>query len=186
MKIIISIISILLIITSFVAFTSMTEHRQLKNNILQQEHAQEVNKSLYKLKMTNWAFKNSERIAYVTAKEIIDEALKVNHSILVLSVISVESQFNPSAVSYKGAIGLGQIMYGHWGKDLEKLKIIKDKRDLFGIKENLMATSYILDLQMKQANGDVVKALKFYLGESQSRYTNKIFTSYVSLSALRD
>jgi len=152
----------------------------------QQRIAQINLENLYKLKITNWVARNSNQITYKMAKYITEEALKVKHPILVLAVVSVESEFNPSAVSYKGAIGLGQIMPKHWETELIKQGIILQKRDLFGITENLMATSYILDKYMSQSEGDVVKALKLYLGINQYRYSNKVFTAYVSLSALRD
>lgn len=182
--------TIILFICLFVSFTFGYDFRekyiQLKNDVSQQNRAKEVKEGLYKLKLINWVYTNSERITFDIAKQIVEEVLNVDHPILVLAVFSVESEFNPTAISRTGAQGLGQIMYSHWGIELEKQKIIKNKKDLFGIKENIKATSHILKTLMTQSDGDVIKTLKAYLGEHQYRYNSKVFTAYVSLSALKD
>jgi soluble lytic murein transglycosylase-like protein len=179
----ISIMVVFLIIGTFKLYGRVNDfEREISQQILAESNL----KSLYKLKVANWVAKNSNQITYKMAKYIAEEALKVKHPLLVLAVVSAESEFNPSSVSYKGAIGLGQIMPIHWEAELIKQGIILQKRDLFGVKENLMATSYILDKYMTQSEGDVVKALKLYLGASHYKYSNKVFTAYVSLSALKD
>jgi hypothetical protein len=179
-------VCILLIVCSIIGFSYRGKYVQLEKERTQQKRAQEVKEVLYKLKLTNWVFKNSERITQDTAKQIVEETFKVDHPVLVLAVINIESEFNPSAVSRTGAMGLGQIMYSHWGPELEKQGIIKNKKDLFGIKENIRATSYILKVLMEKSDGDIIKTLKLYLGEHQYRYNSKIFTSYVAVSALKD
>jgi soluble lytic murein transglycosylase-like protein len=140
----------------------------------------------YRNSLTKWVYDNSEKIDYDTAFEIVNAALANNHTILVLAVVGAESMFNPYAVSNKGAIGLGQIMYGYWGKRLQEKKIIESKRDLFGVKSNISATSHILDLNMEESKGDVIRALKMYLGADHTRYKNAVFANYVRLSMLRE
>jgi len=140
----------------------------------------------YRNALTRWVYENSEKINYSTAREIVDGVLSNYHPVLILAVMEVESSFNPMAVSKKGAVGLGQVMYGTWGKILEKEKIIKSKRDLFGVKDNIMATGYILNAYMEESKGDVIAALRKYLGTSHTKYENRVFSNYVRLSILRN
>jgi len=140
----------------------------------------------YRNSLTKWVYDNSEKIDYDTAFEIVNAALANNHTILVLAVVGAESMFNPYVVSSKGAVGLGQIMYNHWGERLQKRKIAESRRDLFRIKNNIAATGYILDFMMAESKGDVVKTLKMYLGADHSRYKNAVFANYVRLSMLKE
>jgi len=140
----------------------------------------------YKKALIDWVYNSSDQIDYVTATEIVNATLSTNHPILILSVIKVESSFNPMAVSKKGAVGLGQIMYGSWGKNLEAGGIIKSKRDLFGVRDNICATEYVLNVLMEESNGDVVVTLKKYLGASKAKYKHDVFSNYVRLSMLRE
>ncbi len=159
-------------------------HHSLKDTIAKCELAKITAQTDLKQKTIDWVYKRSERINYATAIEIVEEAYKTGHPILVLAVVGAESNFTPSAVSNKGAIGLGQIMYPTWGKKLEEQKIIKTRRDLFGVQENLIATDYILKVMMKESKGDVIETLYRYLGIPKLKYSNSIFVDYVALSVL--
>jgi soluble lytic murein transglycosylase-like protein len=167
------------------------QHSRESNVILtSQIRVIQENKSVaderYKKAVVEWVYDNSKNISYSIAEIIVNAAFANNHPTLILSVISVESEFYPMAVSKKGAIGLGQIMYGYWGKKLEERKIIKSKRDLFDIRDNIAATGYILDTLMEESKGDVIMALRNYLGVSHKKYENDVFTNYVRLSMLRE
>lgn len=129
----------------------------------------------------NWVMKYSTRISDTTAKYIVEEVFKYPHPILILSLVEVESEFTPTAISKAGALGLGQIMYTVHKKDLATLGIYK-KRDLFDVDKNIKATSFILQMMLRKGDGDIVKALHFYLGGKDGKYVNRIFSNYVHLS----
>ncbi len=188
-------IGILLFVLSFVIMgiiaTAIVKHTNQKYSKLEKEvfirdRVLIATKLDLAKKTVDWVYNRSERINYLTAKEIVEEANKMSHPVLILAVVSAESNFNPSALSNKGAIGLGQIMYTIWGKELEKQKIIKTRRDLFGIQDNLRATDYILKVILKECKGNVIEALYRYLGTPRLKYSNSIFIDYVALSTLKD
>ncbi len=131
--------------------------------------------------VSSWIMNHSSRISDATAKYIAVEAFKYPHPILLLSLVEVESEFNPTAVSKVGAVGLSQIMYDIHKKDMVTLGIHK-KRDLFDIDKNIKATSSILQMMLRKSNNDIEKALHFYLGGKDGKYVNRIFSNYVHLS----
>jgi hypothetical protein len=131
--------------------------------------------------VANWIIQHSTKISDNTARNIAVEVFKYPHPILLISLIEVESEFVPSAVSSKGAAGLGQIMYDIHKKDLEGLGILK-RRDLFDIDKNVKATSFVLQMMLKKDKGDIVKALHSYLGGKDGKYVARIFSNYVNLS----
>jgi len=131
--------------------------------------------------ISNWIIKHSTRISDTTAKYIAEEVFKYPHPVLILSLIEVESKFTPTAISKAGALGLGQVMYNIHEKDLIALGIHK-RRDLFDIDKNIKATSFILQMMLRKGEGDIVKALHFYLGGKDGKYVNRIFSNYVHLS----
>ncbi len=76
---------------------------------------------------------------------------------LILSLIQVESDFRPTAVSNAGAYGLMQINYTVW-KD--ELAINSDR--IFEITYNIDLGIRILKHYMQVARGDVMRALHLY------------------------
>ena len=66
------------------------------------------------------------------------------HKPLLHAIATVESNFNTKAVSKKGAIGINQIRYSVWSKELKKNKIISNRKDLFNPQINMRASHYIL------------------------------------------
>lgn len=73
---------------------------------------------------------------------------------LIKAMIKVESDFNPEAVSKKGAMGLMQIMPGN----LEKLNI----SDPFNPRENIMGGSYYFRQMLDRFDGKLSLALAAY------------------------
>lgn len=130
---------------------------------------------------SSWIMRHSSQISEATAKQITEEAFKVPHPILMISLIEVESLFIQSAVSKAGAIGLGQIMFEVHKKALAEIGISK-KRDLFNIDCNVKASAFILQGMIKRSSGDLTKALHLYLGGKDGQYVNRIFSNYVHLS----
>lgn len=88
---------------------------------------------------------------------------------LVLSVIQVESNFKPFAISSVGARGLMQIM-PFWLKEIGH-----PQDNLFSIQTNLRFGCTILSYYLKIEKGNLFRALGRYNGSlGQSRYPNKV------------
>ncbi len=92
---------------------------------------------------------------------------------LVLSVITVESQFNKYAVSNAGAIGLMQIM-PFWLKEKNHLN-----RDLFDINTNIHLGCSILREYLDREHGNLYYALGRYNGSrGQDKYPSLVLKNY--------
>jgi soluble lytic murein transglycosylase-like protein len=128
-----------------------------------------------------WIFARSNRISQETAKEIAFKVARTRRPLLILALIEVESNFVPTAVSNKGAVGLSQIMFEHHGKALIKAGIVQEKRDLFDVGPSIRAADLILDDMLAQSGGDVVKALEKYLGGQDGIYVKRIQSNLASL-----
>ncbi len=147
-----------------------------------QEKAQE---QVYREKLVQWAYDNSQRTSRDMIRLTVDEVMTTEHPILILAIITAESEFNPTAVSNKGAVGLGQIMYSFHGKSLKDAGIIKEQRDLFNIQNNIRATNHILLYCLRQTKGDPLKAFELYLGGKDRRYIEKIVHSFLYVSMIK-
>lgn len=137
--------------------------------------------TLPELPLQKWVLSQSSRCSPKQVKLIIQECIRTDLPLLILALISAESEFNPTAVSSKGAIGLGQIMFEHHMKALIGANIIKEKRDLFDVEANIQATHFILKMFLRQSNGDVTKALERYLGGHDGAYQRKILNNLANL-----
>lgn len=133
--------------------------------------------------LTGWIYNKSSRISRNTCKEIAVESVKTGKPLLILAVIQAESEFVPSSVSNKGAMGLAQIMDVHV-KDLIKAGIIHEKRDLFNIPQSIHACNFILDGFLKRTGGNVSKALELYLGARDGVYLHKTLSNLADLYVL--
>jgi len=88
---------------------------------------------------------------------------------LVLSVIQVESNFNPYAISVAGAIGLMQVM-PFWLKEIGK-----PGDSLFDARTNLRYGCTILRYYLDKEKGNRVRALMRYNGTRERRYPAKVY-----------
>ncbi len=95
---------------------------------------------------------------------------------LINAIIKVESNFNPKAISNKGAIGLMQIRYSVWKNELKKHNIINTKQDLFNKSKNVKAGVFILRHYLKKNNNDLEKALVKY-SSNATNYYNKVMAN---------
>lgn len=134
--------------------------------------------------LTQWIYNHSNRISKQSANLIAKEVVKTSKPLLILALIEIESEFNSTAISSKGAIGLTQIMFNIHGKDLIKKEIIKEKRDLFNIVPSIWAGDYVLNICLTQSNGDVPKALERYLGGKDGAYIHRILSNLANLYIL--
>mgnify|MGYP000669301207 FL=1 len=88
---------------------------------------------------------------------------------LVLSIIHIESLFNPYAVSYVGAQGLMQVM-PFWKKEIGRVD-----DNLINSATNLRYGCTILKHYLKREKGNWVKALARYNGSvGRMKYPNKV------------
>jgi len=134
--------------------------------------------------LVQWVYNNSKNISMAGCQEISSEAMKVNKPLLILSIMDVESNFNPGAISNKGAIGLTQVMFDIHKESLIKSGIIKEKRDLFNIGPSIRAGSFIMDSCLIQSKADVSKALELYLGGQDVFYVKRILSNLGNLYIL--
>jgi len=129
--------------------------------------------------LTEWVYNHSSRISRKTARRIVEIVIKeTKYPLLILSLMERESNFNPLAISKSGAIGLGQILATpNQIKWLKENKIISEKRDLFDIETNIKATNFVFLYKLRKANGNLEKALFFYVGGKQKKYVRDILTN---------
>lgn len=95
--------------------------------------------------------KNRIADAVITASKVYD--IDPN---LILAIIQTESNFNPSAKSNTGAVGLMQIMpnnFNHLGI-----------KDAYSIEENIMGGTKLLKEYIKRYHGNIEMALMAYNG----------------------
>lgn len=134
--------------------------------------------------LTKWVYEHSKQISLTTSREIAKEAMKTNKPLLMLALIEVESNFVPTAVSNKGAIGLTQVMPVYHEKSITAKGIIKERRDLFDVVPSIQAGNFVLDSCLTQSKGDVSKALESYLGGQDKWYVNRILSNLANLYML--
>jgi soluble lytic murein transglycosylase-like protein len=75
---------------------------------------------------------------------------------LVKSIISVESSWNPSALSSKGAIGLMQVHHPTWKERWTKKELLDPEKNLFAgttILKNMLNTSTNLEEALHKYSG---------------------------------
>jgi soluble lytic murein transglycosylase len=104
---------------------------------------------------------------------------------LTHAIITVESNFNPNAVSKRGAIGLMQVRYSVWGKELKEQGIIKHRNDLFDPDTNIRAGTYILKVLHVQHKGDFIKIMIHWSGGAK-KFHQKVMNCMLVYDDLRN
>ena len=106
---------------------------------------------------------------------------------LALSIWFHESRGNPGAVSKTGARGSFQIING-WVEKLKKDGIIIDARDLHDPIKGVIAGNAILGYHLVKANGDMMGALRDYVGDKttagESEYVRNVLATYGNIKLL--
>ena len=136
-------------------------------------------------RVTNWLSRRY-KIALGSTSQLVSAAYSTAHSIkldplLVLSVIGIESRFNPVAKSIAGAEGLMQVMSKIHHKKFEKLGGIEASMNPI---INIKVGSMILKDYIKRG-GSIKTALKMYVGAAHLKtdggYASKVLTEYNQL-----
>jgi len=165
------------------SIAQIAQHIQwLKNAPTRQERekAQQKADNLEKV-LTKWVYTHSDRISEKTSRLIVQSAMRTDKPLLILSVVAVESEFVPTAVSNKGAKGLTQVMWKTWSESLKKANIAKEERELFDIDVSIRAGNFVLDDCFKQGGDDISKVLQCYLGKGEGWYKNRITENLANL-----
>lgn len=124
----------------------------------------------------------------ITAVLDASKIYKIDYK-LILGLIAIESSFDKECLS-KGNYGLMQIRYSVWNDELKKNKIIKVKKDLLSIRQNIMAGTYILRYYydegiQKKAKDPMRYAFRRYSGGSSTHIKKvkneiKIFNQFIA------
>lgn len=121
------------------------------------------------------------RVSSELATTIVSRAYATGHEIkldpmLILAVISIESSFNPVAVSSMGAKGLMQVIPRFHP---EKFHPLGGEEAAFDPEVNIMVGAQVLKQYMRRA-GDLADALRMYVGassdENENGFSAKVLT----------
>jgi len=113
-----------------------------------------INALRYKDVVYNKKYPLFSKIVEVAYKKAIEYDFDPN---LVLSLIQIESNFKPFAVSSKGAFGLMQINYSVW-----KNELAINFRKIFDIEYNIDLGLQVLKHYYQKTGGDLLKTLHLY------------------------
>ncbi len=102
---------------------------------------------------------------------------------VVVGIIDVESDFNPLAVSNKGARGLMQVIPSYWAEELQ----ISSNFDFHGIETNIRAGIYVYLKYLDMENNNIKRALNRYNGSDRDKgeYANKVYQAIGEFTAFR-
>jgi len=139
----------------------------------------QINKRQDLLTISKWVYKNSI-LPMSLAEEVTDFTNKNCHyPKLILGIIAEESKFDVFAYRKDTSVyGFGQIKYDIW-KDEIKVFGVKEARDLYDWKKNILVTNYIINKYYKET-GDPDKALRKYVGEvnnNMDQYCNNVLAN---------
>ncbi len=96
---------------------------------------------------------------------------------LVLSIIQVESNYNPKAISYKGAYGLMQVNLSVWE---DELNINKER--IFDIDYNIDLGLQVLKIYYEESKGNLKRAIHLY--NNGYKYNNLAYVDKVNSTLL--
>tara|TARA_Y100000296_G_scaffold67075_1_gene79510 strand:- start:342 stop:878 length:537 start_codon:yes stop_codon:yes gene_type:complete len=114
----------------------------------------------------------------IKTMELIVRAADKNHQdpYELLAIAAVESNFNPKAVSWAGAIGLFQVMCKYWYKPLKYHTIQQCEVALFDPHKNVAAGVHVLTTYRKyftQCRGTLAYRC-YYAGQGWNRRTGRL------------
>lgn len=122
---------------------------------------------------------SKKRVKSTDIKNIISSVYEYSDTpLLMLAIISVESNFDKQAESVKGATGLTQVM-PLWLKEFKPKYGIKSKSDLKKIDNSVIAGNHVITSYSKKT-GSLAKGLNKYVNGS-SAYVKKVLDRYLDL-----
>ncbi len=129
-----------------------------------------------RIKKTNPKLSDNQIHNYV--KWIVEYAPKNGlDPFLIVGVISTESFWNARLVSSANCVGLMQVNYKVWKKELNQLGITSVD-DLYNPEKNIQAGCFILGFYMAKFKGDTIKALQGYLGSQRATWYSERVAKY--------
>jgi soluble lytic murein transglycosylase-like protein len=175
------------IIFSWMVFHMAIRHQSDKNKILElcerintiEKHSEQRDKDIenmnylqYRDRATRKKFPVFSKIVKVVYEKSRAYGFNPN---LILSLIQIESNFNPNAVSSKGAYGLMQVNYSVWKEELDinNLKI-------FNIEYNVELGLKILRRYFEKSRGNLLAALHLYNNgylHNNQKYKHQVVSS---------
>jgi soluble lytic murein transglycosylase-like protein len=152
-----------------------------KNNYIGNEEKEK------KMKNLSYYISALYKVEFSTADTIVRTSFAESEKhnvdpLTVLSIMGVESGYNPYAKSSQGAIGLNQIMPQYHRTKISELK--KNNLDLFSIKGNITVGIQIIKEYISLANGNIQSALQMYNGSATDKkktYSKKVLKRRSSL-----
>ncbi len=97
---------------------------------------------------------------------------------LLFALVAVESDFNSSARSNRGALGLGQMMYATAHSFTPH--VVRHPKDLYNVHRNLYATAFLLHQLLIEHRGNLRVALtEYHLGPGSEHLPRRIAERYV-------
>jgi len=148
--------------------------------------------SIKDLKLTNYDFMeykiNAFSTRYPMYANIVDSVYSKSIEYdfkpeLVLSIIQVESNFDPKAISYRGAYGLMQINLAVWDDELNI-----DKNRIFDIGYNIDLGLQVLKRYYDESKGNLKRAIHLYNNGykyNNLKYVKKIDSTMISFTPFR-
>ena len=175
----------ILIIQTIIIFWSFSYHRNaylISKDIYQISTAYEpytvTLEELMTLRIKKTNPKLSDNKIHNYVKWIIEYAPKNGlDPFLIVGVISTESFWNERLVSSANCVGLMQVNYKVWKKELNKLGITSIE-DLYNPEKNIQAGCFILGFYMAKFKGDTIKALQGYLGSQRATWYSERVAKY--------
>ena len=148
-----------------------------------------------KLKHASFILNENPSVPYAHAVQIVDaiheaaEKYGVKHQV-VLCLMQVESTYDQTSKSHKGALGLMQVRPKVWlvkqdnSKDLVSVGIAKTKKDLLDVRTNIMAGTYILRVYLDEAEKKgVANPYKYALTRYYGGYKNEHYKKTMTVMA---
>ena len=125
-------------------------------------------------------FYSKKGVSDIDIADIVNSVYEYSdYPLLLLSIISVESNFNKNAKSVKGALGLMQVM-PLWISEFKTTLNIKTRKDLKKISNNIKAGNYIITYYT-QKEGNLSDGLNEYVNGS-SAYIRKVLRRYADIT----
>lgn len=171
----------------YLNFNAMLSDADFKKTYYQDGDTTEALKTIYNMQTLASHISSRPNIDEEVAEQIVYksyiEAYKKSlPPLLVLSLIDIESSYNPEAKSNAGALGLTQVI-PRWHEE----KIERYNADLFNINDSITVGTDVLEEYLSLSNGNVKQALQRYNGaynDSSQYYSNKVLRKMKTLSTI--